>query len=335
VGTFNAVVVANNHTKDGESIKNELSDSKAITITSDATAISEFTVKNSTSVTIKDKVDADGDSILVTVPYGTDLTKLDIKYTASDFATVTAGGSDFSAPVDYVVKAQNGSASSTYTVYVTVTPVEKKNSFKSFSAILASTAGGNKALLASVDSVGKQIVIYDTLGAPTAPFDSVALKYELYGKFAYVRYANGIKVHSGDTLDLTSVKQFSVVPQDSTGTDIVTYNVYTTNRAPKLVVSFNTLNPVVTGANKNFDITLNVLKGTDISAIPTTIDYTVGLPLGVLVTDVTVTEDGVTSPFLTLGQLVDYTKPVKFTLSVKDGILKYKVVYTATVNVLK
>jgi hypothetical protein len=100
-------------------------------------------------------------------------------------------------------------------------------------------------------------------------------------------------------------------------------------------VSFNTLNPVVTGANKNFDITLNVLKGTDISAIPTTIDYTVGLPLGVLVTDVTVTEDGVTSPFLTLGQLVDYTKPVKFTLSVKDGILKYKVVYTATVNVLK
>ncbi|HEX8061038.1 MAG TPA: hypothetical protein VF473_08895, partial [Cyclobacteriaceae bacterium] len=88
VGTFNAVVVANNHTGDGLSVKEAISAPTAITVTSNRTAISAYSFDKST----KTVIDTTAHTITVTVPYGTDLTAQKAKFTISDLATATVGG---------------------------------------------------------------------------------------------------------------------------------------------------------------------------------------------------------------------------------------------------
>jgi len=145
-----------------------------------------------------------------------------------------------------------------------------------------------------------------------------------------------------DTVNLTTAKTIKVIPQDSVVTGPATYDVYATSRVPKLALSFNTLLPPVAGSNSGFAITLSVLTGTNTAAIPTTADWitgTPGAPGEVTVTSVMITEGDAAPRAFVPGGPVDYSKPVKFELTVTDsqlgGGITYKVYYTATVKVLK
>ena len=334
VGVFNAVVVANNHSTDGKSVKNTSSSVQAITITSDKTTISAFSFTGSTKTTI----DQTAKTIAVIVPYGTNVASLKANFTASTYSTVSVGSTaqvsgttinSFSTPQTYIVKAQDGTTVN-YVVTVTVTAVEQLTTFKSFVGTAISKSAKDKVLATALDNAAKTIVLYDTIGTASNKFDSVTVKFELDGKFANAKYG-GKKLAQGTLLDLTSVKQITVLSQDSVAGTTAIYNVYAA-KAPKLSLAFNTLNPTVTGKPKNFGIAMNVLNGTTVAAIPTT--STIDLPAGVVVTGITA--DGV--PFVS-GASVDYTKSVKFELSVTDSNLglgvSYKVVFTVSVTVLK
>jgi hypothetical protein len=333
VGTFNAVVVSNNHTGDGLSVKNAVSSPVAITITSDQTAITEFTFDKAT----KTVIDATNHTIAVTMAYTLDhLSALKAKYTASDFSTVTVNGTtqksgetanNFGTPVTYTVKSQDGLKTQNWVVTVTETPVETNNGFKDFKGIVSSKLKDKKGrvLPASIDNTGKILVVYDEFGHAKDSYDSVAIDYTLAGSFAYAKYpVTNKKVHGKDTLNLTSSKQIIVVAQDSS---TATYTLHQAE-APKLSLSFPALIPAVTGKTTGFGIELKVLDGTDLTAVVT--DFTIDAPAGTVIG--TVKADGVV---VTPGAVIDYTEPVKFEITVTQDGVTFIVVYTATATVLK
>jgi hypothetical protein len=203
-GTFKAIVRSNNHSDDGESI-NTQSDPVQVVIASDDNSITEFKFDK---ISTKTEIDQDTRTIKVIVPYGTNLTNLKATYTASGFTIVSVGSAqqtsgttenNFTNPVTYVVTANNG-ATKNYTVTVTVTDVEKKNTIASASAKAISKAAKDKALPVSIDNVSanasRTIVVYDTIGAPTANFDSVRIGYKLDGTLANLKYG-GKKTEAG------------------------------------------------------------------------------------------------------------------------------------------
>jgi hypothetical protein len=334
-GTFQAIVVANNHSEDGVNVENVQSDPATITIFSSSNSISAFSFKDiSTETTIDD----DAKTIDVQVLYGTDVTKLKADFTASPFSTVTVGGveqisgtteNNFSTPKVYKVTADNG-VSSDYMVTVNVTPIETTNTIASISAIAVSESADEKELGVSVNNTTRTIVIYDTLNTPITQFDSVRIAYELDGEFALLKY--GGKVMDQDTLlNLTSLKEFDVYSQDSTSAGgIQTYSVYVVD-APKLALSFPGLIPDPADGVKptNFSINISALRGTDKSSINTLTSTT--SPAGVTVTGTKV--DGVN---FVSGSAVDYSEPVEFALTVADSNLgiSYTVTYTVTVTVV-
>jgi hypothetical protein len=334
-GTFQAIVVANNHSGDGEDVKNVKSEPISITITSSENSISEFSFSDISSETT---IDEDAKTIDVTVPYGTDITKLKALYTASGFTTVTVGGieqtsgttvNDFSSPKVYTVTADDGT-SSAYTVSVDVTPIETTNTIKSISAVAVSTNSDERELPASVDNVNRTIVVYDVLGTDAAQFDSVRIGYELDGSFAILKY--GGKVMEQDSmLNLTTDTELEVYSQDSASAGgIQAYAVYAVD-APKLHLSFPTLipDPAADVEPVDFTMSINALKGTDVSDIKTL--ATTDNPSGVAVTGMKV--NGAT---FVNGTSVDYTEPVELELTVNDSNLgvTYKVVYTVTVTTI-
>ena len=334
-GSFQAIVVANNHTGDGESVRNVQSEPISITITSSKSAITAFSFAD---ISTETEIDEDAKTIEVTVPHGTNLTALKASFTASGFSTVTVGGAaqtsgttanDFSTPKVYRVTANDGTTAD-YTVTVNVTPVETTNTIKSISATAVSTNSDEKELHASVDNVGRIIVIYDTLDTPASQFDSIRVGYELDGDFAILKY--GGKVMDQDSLlNLTTMKEFDVYSQDSTTAGgIQTYEVYATD-APKLALSFPGLSPdPAAGVEpENFSISITALQGTDIADINTL--ATTSDPIGVTVTGMKV--DGAT---FVSGGSVDYSEPVEFELTVADTNIgvTYTVVYTVTVTVV-
>ena len=334
-GTFQAIVVANNHSEDGEIVKNVQSEPVTITISSSNHSISAFAFDDlSTETTI----DEDAKTIEVVVPYGTDVTKLKASFTASGFSTVSVGGAeqtsgttenDFTAPKVYTVTADDGTTSE-YTVSVTVTPVDTANTIKSIAAVAVSTSADEKVLGVSIDNAARTIVIYDTLNAPSTQFDSIRVGYELDGEFAILKYG-GTEMQQDSLLSITTSREFEVYSQDSINAGgVQAYRIYAVG-APKLGLSFPGLIPDPAAGAKpaNFNIGINALGGTDVSDINTVPSTTA--PAGVTVTGIKV--DGQT---LVSGMSVDYSEPVEFQLTVNDtnlGVM-YTVVYTVTVTVV-
>jgi hypothetical protein len=347
-GTFQAIVVANNHSSDGESVKNVQSAPVTITITTDANSISDFKfirleeTESETKVidvSTETEIDQDAKTITVTVPFGTDISHLMASYSASGFSTVKIGATtqtseesvnNFTNPVVYTVVANDGT-SSEYTVTVNVTPVETDNTIKSIKAVAVSASSDEKELLVSINNTDRIIVVYDTLGTPSEQFDSVRIGYELDGALGVLKY--GGKVMDQDSLlDLTSAQELEVFSQDSANAGgIQTYTVYAVD-APKLALSFPGLNPDPADGVEptNFNINISVLAGTDLSGINTV--ATTSSPVGVTVTGMKV--DGAT--FINATE-VDYSEPVELSLTVTDANLgvTYTAVYTVTVKVVQ
>ncbi len=341
VGTFNAVVVSNKHSANGNTIKNVRSTTQTITVTSSEDTMSAFSLTDNTTDS-KNPATFTGtfttNNIAVPLPYANSAskTKLVASFTASPFATVTIGSTaqvsgttvnDFTNPVTYTVKSSDGTATQAYTVTVTITPVETDNSIKASSGINIEKSFKNKALPGYVDNAAKNIVIYD-LG--TTVFDSVRVKYETNGTFA----TGSLKQDS--LLNLTSPGTLVITAQNNS---TASYKIYAV-AAPKLTLAFNSLVPAVPMVTTNFGITADVLNGPG-SPLP---DYiktlattsTVTLPSGVTVTGITV-GDGVNQVTFNSGDAVDYSSNAVFVLSVNDANLgiTYEVTFTASVNVVK
>ncbi len=343
-GTFNAIVRTNNHSGDGGSIRNTDSQPVQIVITSDDSSLDEFSFEKST----KTEIDQDAKTITVTVPYGTDLTALAAKFTASAFSTVSVGGTtqesgvtanNFSTPVVYKVTADDGSTTSSYTVTVVVTDIEKDNTIKSVTAKATSKDAGDKALWASVDNSARTVVIYDTLDTPSEKLDSIRVGYALNGVFANLKLGTQ-KLKQDSLLNLVdaTAEEFVVYPEDSLGaTGTATYAVYATD-APRLNLSFSQFNPDPIGIDKPTDFTydIRIMPGANISAISTT--ATIDAPVGVTVTSIKVVDGP--SLVVAVPSNVNYTLPVKIELTVVDTRLgaagvTYKVVYNVNVAVIE
>ena len=334
-GTFQAIVVANNHSEDGANVKNVQSEPHTITIFSSSHSISAFSFED---ISTETTIDEDAKTIDVDVLHGTDVTKLKADFTASAFSTVTVDGveqtsgtteNDFSTPKVYKVTADDGT-SSDYTVTVNVTPIETTNTIASISAVAVSTAADDKELGVSVNNTTRTIVIYDTLNTPSTQFDSVRIGYELDGEFAILKFGGEV-MDQDSMLNLTASKELEVYSQDSTSAEgIQTYTVYAV-AAPKLALSFPGLVPDPADGVEptNFNINISALKGTDKSSISTLASTT--MPAGVVLTGTKV--DGVT---FVNGSDVDYSEPVEFELTVADANLgiSYTVTYTVTVTVV-
>ena len=332
-GTFQAIVVANNHSGDGESVENVKSEPIAITIFSSKSSISAFSFKD---VDAEAEIDEEARTIDITVPYGSAITKLVANFTASPFATVTVGGTEqksgetsnnFSSPVIYRVTANNGTTAD-YTVNVDMDPIETTNTIKSISAVAVSKNSDEKTIAAFVDKANRFIVVYDTLGTPAAQFDSVRIGYELDGDFAILKYG-GTKMKQDSLLNLTEENELVVFPQDSATAGTQAYPVYYA-AAPKLSLSFPMLmpDPAADVEPTNFALNINVLQGTDVTKIVTT--PSTENPPGV-----TTSFRYKGNPFVT-GE-VDYSKPVELGVVVNDtnlGVTTYTVVYTVTVTVV-
>jgi hypothetical protein len=332
VGTFQAVAVTNNHSSNGQSVKNVYSTPVTITITDNQKAITAFASPTSTSSTI----DETAKTIAVVVPFGTDVTTLKMSFTvSSSFAKVTVGGAtqvsgttanNFTSPVTYTVTANDGSTA-VYTVTVTVTPVEKITTIKAFTGTETSKGGG--AMGSAVDNTGKTIVLYDVYGTARDKYDSVATGYTLDGSFAYL-VSGTSHLKQGAVLNLlaTTGQTLVVHSQDSVATT-ATYKLYATT-APSIAFAFNALNPQVTGTVTGFGVAFDVLNGTDFAALATTTTPT--LPAGVTIT-------GMKAGAVTFnsGDVVDYTDDVTFTITVNDTNIgvTYQMTYTVSVNVVK
>jgi hypothetical protein len=334
VGSFNAVVVTNNATGDGE-FANTYSDPIQITITSDQTSFGEFAIDGSSEIKTV------GSNITVTMPFGTNAASLKPKFTLSPFSTATVDGAavksgetvvNFTTPKTFVVKADNNVSTSNYTVTVNVTPVETDNTIKTVTAKLGSKGLADKLVQASVDNTTKIIVVYDTLST-AARFDTVRLSYELGGKFSNLKYA-GKKAPQDFLVSLLEDKTVKVTGQDSVMSD---YTVKWAS-APKVTLAFNGLNPVVKGSTGNFAIGVNVLTGTDVdSLVPTA---TITSSAGVTVTSMSIIsldedDEEVVTPFLSGVTPVDFSDPVVLRLQVLDpGGFSYHVDYKVTVTVV-
>lgn len=345
VGTFNAVVVSNNHTSDGKSVKNVVSDSKTITISSGKNDFLAFNIDNSVS----SKIDTAAKTIKVVMPYGTDLTALRAKFTTDPFTTVFVGSveqksgatvnigttpNNFTSPVVYTVKANNGTTKA-YTVTVTHFPISTYTSFKSFAGKQISAAVKDRVPPVWIDTLSHEIVIYDVYGTTADKFDSVSIQYALKNPFAVLHLGSGTgKFKSESLLNLTSSKTLKVSAQDSAtiSPGPIEYTLYAV-AAPKLTFSTPDLAPGAIINYSDFNIEFRVLDGTDISSLE--ILPAITTPAGVTVTNVTANGNPVSLPATPMD--IDFTSDVKFNLTVQDNNINvtYTVVYTAKVTVLK
>jgi hypothetical protein len=348
-GTFNAVVVANNYTGDGQSAYS-YSSKTTITITNNQAQITDFKFVNVnqweeySDLSTKTVIDQAAKTIVATVAYGTDVKKLRANFSSSSSSTVTIGSSvqqsnknlnDFTTPLTYTVKSFDGSVTNQYLVTAFVTPVETKTTFKSVTPVNAKTVAKKKVLGVDVDNIKKQIVVYDTLGY-TSTFDSVAFDYALDGSLGLLKF-NNKKFAAKSLLNLSSVKDLVVFSQDSSnasGSGIATYKVLAA-KAPKLTLALNTLNPKVAGSQSDFAVTLTVLKGTNKVSLPTT--FTTSAPAGVVVNNVSVASaDGTSLTPIVSGNAVDYSKAdtTTFVLNVTDSNIgvTYQVRYLVSVK---
>jgi len=338
VGTFNAVVVANNNTTDPDgkiSIKNTVSAAQTITITNNGSTFSKFVVEKSISRT--NPLDKVNHTVKDTVPFGSPAT-LKATFATDGYAAVTVGttaqktdttANSFASPVTYTVKSQDGASTTTYTVSVVVIPVETNTNIKSVTGVATSTASKKASVPSYVDNTGKAVVFYQPYGTSTGWQDSVEVSYALSGSFSILKYGTEVaKMKQGRRLDLTvTTPKVVVFAQDSTQSP---YNLYTATQAPKLELSFPALIPAIAGKTDGFGITANVIKGTVVSSLATT--TTITPVAGITVSNVTAGSVDITSG----AAVVDYTKPVTFTLTLVDANIgkTYKVVYTATVTVI-
>ncbi|HTJ51426.1 MAG TPA: hypothetical protein VL443_18325, partial [Cyclobacteriaceae bacterium] len=347
VGKFLAVVVTNNHSADGKSVKNSYSNTIEVTITSPNAEITDFSFDK---ISTKTTIDQAAKTITVDVPYKTALTALKATFTNDAFSTVTVGSTtqasgttanDFTNPVTYKVTANNGTDINNYVVTVVVTPSNNTFTFKSFGGKEVST-GATSTLGASLATSGSDLILYDVYQTPSTSFDSVTFSYALDNPFGVLHYGSEVVPMKQDRrIDLTSVKIVKVMAQDSATTGAHSYNIYAVD-APLLTLS--STSPDVVDVNTGFVALIKALKGTVTNSTLNGLKFHVDVPTngaGVTLNSITLKDidnpGGV--PVANNGTNdVNFSDAVTITINVTDhriGDLTYDVVYTAGLTELK
>jgi len=346
VGKFLAVVVTNNHSSDGKSVKNSYSNTVEITITSPNAEITDFSFDK---ISTKTTIDQAAKTIDVDVPYKTALTALKATFTNDAFSKVTVGSTtqtsgttanDFTNPVTYTVTAANGTDKTDYTVTVHVTPSNNTFTFKSFGGKEVST-GATSTLGASLATSGTDLILYDVYGTPSTSFDSVSFNYALDNPFGVVHYGTEVTPMKQDRrIDLTSSKTVNVVAQDSATTGAHSYTIYAVD-APLLTLS--STSPDVVDVNTGFVALIKALKGTVTNSTLHGLKFHVDLPTGVSLNSITLKDidnTGGTTVANNGTNDVNFSDAVTITINVTDSRigssgLTYDVVYTAGLTELK
>jgi len=316
-GTFEAVVVTNNHNATGTSIKNSVSPPTSITISSSKAEISAFSLtfhkdvdkeKLTVDGKIGDKPDAnDNIPVTVTFPYASgkaEVTaeKLTANFSSSPFSTVTVADKpqksetdtqNFSSAVTYKVTSYDTKVSRKYLVTVTVTPIEKLYSFESAVVVNRSKkTDDNKNSYkesypvfvenGATDADPKYFVIYDTDDIAKTYLDSVSVDYKTTGKFSFMKFNKKI-IKGSDIVDISGSNiTFVSYAQDSVHV-FKDYKVYS-KKAPILNLKLTGLNPIIKGANSRYNITFRVLGVTPLDALETEATFDTQMLSGVSVT---------------------------------------------------
>ncbi len=348
IGSFQPVVVTSNFTNNGKAVERTYSAASSMTVSSSDKEISAFTFENSTKTTI----DQDAKTIVVEMPYATskgvhiDISSLKAKFSASPFTTVTVGGAaqtseatanNFTSPVVYRVTAANGTTTD-YTVTVDQKTVETSPTFESFAGKSVDKAFDKGLDLQGYVNNGATgyVVILAPNGQDPEILDSVRVSYNTAGDFGILRYTTATDTLKQDSLlNLSSSKTVTVEAQDHSTKG---YTIYATV-APKLELTLTNINPTASATSgDDFNITLKVLKGTNVAdlAVTSLVTPATGVT-GIKVVPVDDDDTNDTPVTFTSGDHVDFTTPVKFIVTVNNATLgkTYDVVYTATVVVLE
>jgi hypothetical protein len=344
VGTFDAVVVTNNHSADGKSVKNVYSNAITITITSGKNQISEFTFDKISTGT---SIDQDAHTIAVDVPYGTDLTALKATFASDAFTKLSVGGAEqtsgttannFTNPVTYTVTADNGDTN-TYEVTVTPAAINTTATFKSFTGKETSKVNA-KTLGSALADTETDLILYDIYDSPVENYDSVQFSYELDNPFGALHLGTEVdKLHQDTRLDLTTAKTLKLLAQDSASVQHA-FTLHIVN-APLLTLAKADADNTITSVNTNFTILVKALKGTVTNSTIPDVTFDIDEPSGVNVNSITFTDiDNPGGVTLSPGDSynINFNDAVTIVLHVTDsnlGGISYDVTYTAGLTELK
>lgn len=209
------------------------------------------------------KAQITGNNIFVTLPYGTDLTKLLADFQLSDKATVTVNGieqvsgttvNNFSNSLVYVVTAEDGTTQS-YTVFVSLA----KNNAKEITSYLFTNPVANGVIKGNTISLQvpagtdvKKLVASFT----TSPGATLKVGAELQ--------QSGITSN-----DFTNPITYTVVADDGTSEDyqVIVLVIPVEKSSEKELLSFGITKPYTIGVIAGTSVSLTVPYGTDLSSL--------------------------------------------------------------------
>jgi len=267
------------------------------------------------------KGEINGTTITLSVPYGTDVSKLVATFTVSNLASIQVDKNiqsngltqnDFTKPLNYVVTAQDNSTQ-TYTVIVVVLP-KPKSSAKDITAFSI----GNPTIACKID--GTTI----TATVPYATNVTNLVATFLVSDFAKVTI-NTVAQQSGISVnDFTNAVIYTVTAEDGS----VKNYIVTITIAPKVlsaakdITSFSILSPATVCKINGTDITATLPYGTDLTNLVAKYNASA---LATITVNSVVQINGSTAN--------DFSKVVTYTVTAEDGTYQnYDVTLTTEVK---
>ena len=250
-------------------------------------------------------------TILLNVPSGTDLTKIVVTFTSSTGSTVAVGATtqvsnttsnDFTAPVKYVVTAEDGSTK-TYTVTVSTV----KSSLKSFITF------GIASPIATGVINGTNITVSLPRGSTV---DHLTAKFTVSPK-ATVSIGSTAQTSNVTVNDFTAPVTYTVTAEDGSTRDYVV-TVVVLKSSAKDLTSFGFVDPNISGTISGTNIVVNVPVGSNISGLVA--KFTASAYSTVSVNSL---------PQVSGTTVNDFTNTVNYLVTAEDGSTK---TYAVTVN---
>jgi len=229
------------------------------------------------------EINETNNTITITVPYGTDVTKLKPSVQLSDKASITPSPdkeTDFSSPVKYIITAEDGSARE-YTVSVKVGESDEK---KITSFTINEIAG-------TIDDTNKKVSIVLPHGTDVTKLSPVITTSS----------NSTVSPESGKELDFTNPVEYTVTAQDGT-TQKYTVEITFGQSSAKAITAFSINDIKGSIDEENKKVTISIPFGYDLTKLTPTVE---------------VSENASLSP--TSGTQVDLSNPVEYTVTAEDG----------------
>lgn len=285
-GTYKAVLIITNYGYQGDVIETAIKELEVSVLPSASADILEFEIEEADGDPV-----FEGDSILITVRDGTDVSSLVPEIEISDSATISPASGvaqDFTSPVIYTVTAEDGTTSKDWTVIVSTLDAEAETDIVEF----------------ELDEAFGDIVI--DASAHTVDFD-VRFGTDITALSPSVTVSDWATVNpaSGDPVDFTNPVTYTVTAEDGVTTQDWT-------------VTSNVLAPETSTDITGFTIEEQVGEAI-INAVYHTV--AIAMPNG---TDVSALEPVITvSDYASVNpaseEAVDFTNTVSYTVTAEDG----------------